>query len=185
MNKVGTVLKQLGRGVLLLFMGAILFLTTACNSGDKLGARPNNPPVQMGGNNNSYTRGGDDYGESRMTTDPSVKGVNKRASLPQSSDHLIAINNPVDQARNPIYPGSGNLEASRSVDDFVSPERQKELTDPAQIPAKRQPVFDRSDPKARLLEKTGQQFKDASEFLQERDAATRERPELKTNPGVE
>ena len=55
-------------------------------------------------------------------------------------------------------------ESLDSVDDFVSPETQDRLLDPAQIPAVKQPILDRSDPNARLLEKTGQMFDDAGDF---------------------
>ena len=55
-------------------------------------------------------------------------------------------------------------ESLDSVDDFVSPQTQKELLDPSQIPAKKQPILDRSDPDAKLLEKTGQMFDDAADF---------------------
>lgn len=39
----------------------VLFLTTACNTGNEVGARPHNPPVQMGGQNNPHKGGGDGY----------------------------------------------------------------------------------------------------------------------------
>jgi hypothetical protein len=32
----------------------VLFVSTACNTGDMRGARPDNPPVQAGGANNPY-----------------------------------------------------------------------------------------------------------------------------------
>ena len=51
-----------------------------------------------------------------------------------------------------------------SVDDVVSPATQKKLLDPTQIPAQKQPILDRSDPNAKLLEKTGQMFDDAADF---------------------
>jgi hypothetical protein len=53
-----------------------LFLTTACNNGDIRGARPNNPPVQMGGQNNPYKQGGDAYTKYNMSSDPSVSDSN-------------------------------------------------------------------------------------------------------------
>jgi hypothetical protein len=52
-------------------VGSILLLTTACNNGDKLGARPDIPPVQMGGQNNPYKQD-DGYTQYRMSTDPNV-----------------------------------------------------------------------------------------------------------------
>ena len=55
-------------------------------------------------------------------------------------------------------------ESLDSVDDVVSPATQRKLLDPAQIPAQKQPILDRSDPNAKLLEKTGQMFDDAADF---------------------
>lgn len=63
-----------------------------------------------------------------------------------------------------LYSKSDQAKSLDSVDDFVSPERQKELLDPTQIPAKKQPIIDRSDPNNKLLEKTVQMFKDAADF---------------------
>jgi hypothetical protein len=36
------------------------------------GARPNNPPVQMGGQNNPYKMGGDENTQYKMSTDPAL-----------------------------------------------------------------------------------------------------------------
>ncbi len=63
-----------------------------------------------------------------------------------------------------ISSDSDKVESLSSVDDFVSPQRQKELLDPTQIPAKKQPILDRSNPDAKLLEKTKQMFNDAADF---------------------
>ena len=53
-------------------MGILLMTTTACNRGDLLGARPNNPPVQMGGQNNPHKQGGDGYTQYKVTESPVV-----------------------------------------------------------------------------------------------------------------
>ena len=63
-----------------------------------------------------------------------------------------------------LYSDSDQVESLDNVDDFVSPQRQKELLDATQIPAKKQPILDRSDPDAKLLEKTKQMFEDAGNF---------------------
>ncbi|MEN9869993.1 MAG: hypothetical protein RLZZ171_976 [Cyanobacteriota bacterium] len=63
-----------------------------------------------------------------------------------------------------LYSDSDRVESLNNVDDFVSPEEQKQLLDPTQIPAKKQPGIDRSDPNAKLLEKTKQMFNDAANF---------------------
>ena len=64
---------------------------------------------------------------------------------------------------NLLYSDS-KAESLDSVDDVVSPATQRKLLDPAQIPAQKQPILDRSDPNAKLLEKTGQMFDDAADF---------------------
>ncbi|MBF2000664.1 MAG: hypothetical protein IGS38_08085 [Synechococcales cyanobacterium M58_A2018_015] len=49
------------RVLTIVLAGTLVYLTTACNSGDLQGARPQNPPVQLGGQNNPYKQGGDSY----------------------------------------------------------------------------------------------------------------------------
>lgn len=73
---------QLARILTILVVGVALFLTTACNTGNVQGARPNNPPVQMGGQNNPYKQGGDGYNKYKMSTDPRVNdsGINQQGS---------------------------------------------------------------------------------------------------------
>lgn len=63
-----------------------------------------------------------------------------------------------------LYSDSDRVESLDNVNDFVSPQEQKELLDATQIPAKKQPILDRSDPNAKLLEKTVQMFEDAGDF---------------------
>jgi hypothetical protein len=63
---------QLVKILTILALGSILFLVTACNPGDMQGARPNNPPVQMGGQNNPYKLGGDENTQYKMSTDPAL-----------------------------------------------------------------------------------------------------------------
>ena len=62
------------------------------------------------------------------------------------------------------YSDENNVESLDNVDDFVTPTEQAKLLDPSQIPAKKQPILDRSDPDANLLEKTKQMFDDAADF---------------------
>lgn len=63
-----------------------------------------------------------------------------------------------------LYKDSDRVESSNNVNDFVSPEEQKQLLDPTQIPAIKQPRINPSDPNAKLLEKTKQMFDDAANF---------------------
>jgi hypothetical protein len=63
-----------------------------------------------------------------------------------------------------LYSDSKRVKSLNNVNDFVSPEEQKQLLDPTQIPAQKQRILDRSDPNAKLLEKTKQMFDDAANF---------------------
>jgi hypothetical protein len=70
----------IARFVMVAFLGAVLLLTSACNAGNEVGARPQNPPVQMGGQNNPHKGGGDGY--TQYNTDP--KPVQDTAGSQQS-----------------------------------------------------------------------------------------------------
>lgn len=63
-----------------LLAASLVFTSTACNSGDLRGARPMNPPVQAGGQNNPHKAGGDGYTQYKMTTTPSVKQTQPQSS---------------------------------------------------------------------------------------------------------
>lgn len=75
MNKLISFIKslQFAKILVILIASMTLFLATACNPGNVQGARPNNPPVQMGGQNNPHKQGGDGYTQYKMTTDPNIK----------------------------------------------------------------------------------------------------------------
>ena len=152
-------------------LATVLLITTACNSGNEQGARPEVPPVQLGGQNNPNKAGGDGMSQYRSPVNDSLleKGQSS-ISLP-SSNLLAAANksettyptndNKVDSL---LYSDSNQVKSLNNVDDVVSPQRQKELLDPAQIPAQKQPAIDRSNPDNKLLEKTKQMFDDAADF---------------------
>lgn len=57
---------------LLVFLLAIVILglNTACNRGDFRGARPENPPVQLGGQNNPHKTGGDENTQYKSYSPP-------------------------------------------------------------------------------------------------------------------
>lgn len=63
-----------------------------------------------------------------------------------------------------LYSDSNKAESLDSVNDFVDPQTKSKLLDATQIPAQKQPILDRSDPDAKLLEKTKQMFEDAGNF---------------------
>lgn len=84
----------------------VLFISTACNSGDAVGARPNNPPVQAGGANNPYKGGGDTNTNFNLSPDSKIKeqSVNtqgKRAEGSSLSHSLIA-----SKEDGLLYPGA-------------------------------------------------------------------------------
>ncbi|HEY9635614.1 MAG TPA: DUF6658 family protein [Coleofasciculaceae cyanobacterium] len=87
--------------ILTVFLATVvLFMGTACNSGDVRGARPDNPPVQMGGSNNPYKSGGDTNTNYNTSPDPKVSGKsNKSADLHIISNQLIA-------SQETLYPGA-------------------------------------------------------------------------------
>lgn len=150
-------------------LSMVMLTATACNSGDELGARPEVSPVQMGGQNNPHKAGGDDMSQYKSPANDSNLSQD-RASLP-SGFYLAAANNsntsyPTDddKVEGLLYSDGDRAKSLDSVDDVVSPQTQKKLLDPTQIPAVKQPAIDRSNPDNRLLEKTGQMFDDASNF---------------------
>lgn len=168
MSTLTALLKKLhlGRVLTVFLAGLVLLVTTACNSGNEVGARPNNLPVQMGGSNNPHKGGGDGYTEYRTSTDrAAVKGTKDRASLP-TGQLVAAINS---NASDLLYPAADATETKSPAIGPVGEAGKRKFYDAKQIPAPRQPVIDRSDPDAKILEKTGQAFKDATGFL--KDAA--------------
>ncbi|NJN58780.1 MAG: hypothetical protein HC879_15415 [Leptolyngbyaceae cyanobacterium SL_5_9] len=166
-----------------LIVGTALFLTTACNTGNMQGARPQNPPVQLGGNNNPHKGGGDGYTNYRMSTDPAVNQSDRqgdRASLPSSSNQLVASGGIESNASDLLYPGSS---ATDTKNPDIGPVDSEILKREAQqVPARRQLSIDRNDPDAKILERTGEAFKDASEFLTDMGKSAAEQPELQRNP---
>lgn len=181
MNKLTNFVRKLKlRQILTVFVaGLALFISTACNNGTATGARPENPPVQMGGMNNPHKNGGDGYTNYKMSTDPNVKGnatKGDRASLPVISQQLIAAGEdllyPASDSNgnkfNPIVPGSEKV---------LQPESEA-------MPAQRQPIVDRTDPDAKILERVGEAFKDAAGFVKDKSDEAGERPELQSNPAL-
>jgi hypothetical protein len=170
MNSLVSFFKKIRiRQILTVFIaGVALFLTTACNTPtNELGARPNNLPVQMGGNNNPHSRGGDGYTDYQMSTDPSIKNKstnsrNDRASLVNFDQLIAGIDT---NAGNLIYPGANSGNAANPDIGHVNPKIFDQQTN--EFPSERQPVIDRSDPDVKILEKVGEAFKDASSFLKE------------------
>jgi hypothetical protein len=168
--------------LMVLLAGFVLLFNTACSNVNAQGARPNNPPVQMGGNNNPHKMGGDGYTDYKMSTDPKVNNTRsgaktgKQASLPESN--LIATGGIKSSASDLIYPGS-NLSDTEHPD--IGPVQAKKLPD---LPIQKQPMMNRSEPDAKILERVGEAFKDASSFVRDTADEASKRPETQVNPAI-
>jgi hypothetical protein len=82
-----------------IILSAALLFVTACSPSNAQGARPYNPPVQMGGNNNPHSMGGDGYMNSKMTTDPKITNQRSALDLQRSIASSAVEPNP---AKNPL-----------------------------------------------------------------------------------
>ena len=188
MNTVTAFFKRLRIGQFLtqfltVFMaGLLLFTSTACNAGDVRGARPENPPVQMGGMNNPHKAGGDGSANYKMSTDPKVnqspaKAENNRADLSLMGDRLLAATTGDSNSSKLLYPGSAPMETDKLLGGdkplLEAPDGQQ---------AKEQTVFDRSNPNAKTLERVGAAFQDASAFLKDSAEDAKESSVTKLNP---
>lgn len=150
-------------------LATFLFTTTACNSGDKLGARPEVSPVQLGGQNNPHKAGGDNMTQYKSPANDSLLDKGNASLQPVSI--LAAANKskttyPTDDGNMDglLYSDSDEVESLDNVDDLVSPQKRKQLLDPGQIPAVKQPAIDRSNPDNKLLEKAAKAFEEAGDF---------------------
>ncbi|MEG4626653.1 hypothetical protein Q5691_20500 [Microcoleus sp. w1-18aA5] len=191
MNTVTSFLKKLRSGQLLTqfltvcMAGLLLFTSTACNSGDVRGARPENPPVQAGGMNNPHKGGGDGYTNYKTSTDPKVnqspaQAEKNRADLSIVGDRLLASTTAESNSSKLLYPGSAPMETDKLDLELGGDKSLLEAPDGQQ--AKAQPVFDRSDPDANILERVGAAFKDASGFLKDSAEDAKESSVTKLNP---
>ncbi|MEG4283867.1 hypothetical protein QUB68_12120 [Microcoleus sp. A006_D1] len=191
MNTVTAFFKRLRTGQFLtqfftvLMAGLLLFTSTACNAGDVRGARPENPPVQMGGMNNPHKAGGDGYTNYQMSTDPKVnqspaKVEKNRADLSILGETLLAATTAESNSSKLLYPGSAPMETDKFDLELGGDKAVLETTDGQ--PTKSQPVFDRSNPDAKILERVGAAFKDASGFLNDSAEDAKESSVTKLNP---
>lgn len=171
------------RKILSIFLaGSLLLFSTACNSGDLQGARPDNPPVQAGGSNNPYKNGGDSYTNYKASTDPKVNQnpQGKRADAQLISNQLIAANNDLEI----LYPGAdeqpaGLVEKEKelpkiSKEDFAKPQPGGEIQRERNVGER---IGDR-------LGTVGDTFKEASGFLKDKADEAGARPEAQSNPAL-
>jgi len=149
---------RLGRLLAVLAAGFVLLLNVACSNGNVAGVRPNNPPVQMGGQNNPHKAGGDGYSEDQMSTDPAVSKRDRASTL--NPDQLAATaSETVERSATKL---KNRVADTTQIRGNATRDAMKEAQ---QIPEKRQEVIDRSDPNAKILEKSIQTFKEASKHL--------------------
>lgn len=166
MQKFISHLKQIDirRILSVVILGVTLFFTAACNNGTVTGARPSNPPVQMGGNNNPHTMGGDGMTDYKMTTDP--KAVNQRsdaAQEPITISQLLGTATKNTDTSTLLY----SNENQGPADSKVNRPAGKNVMAPPSFPAEPQRVIDRSDPNEGIMEGIGRQFRESTEFLKE------------------
>jgi hypothetical protein len=173
---------RIGKVLAVFLAGILLVVTTACNSGDVRGARPDNLPVQAGGANNPAKGGGDGYTNYKTSTDPKANTSSRgdRADLPSFSGQLIAAGNVESNASDLIYPGSGATDTDNPNIGPVGPAEEDVLKET--IPAQPQPIVNRTDPNTKILEKAGEAFKDSARFLEDTAKTAGNRPEMQSNP---
>jgi hypothetical protein len=154
---------HLGKLFTVFAAGFLLLLNVACSNGTATGARPNNPAVQMGGQNNPHKGGGDGYTEYQMSTDPAVK-KRDRAELPGLGQLVANANQTERSLSDQVVSSRKNSNAGMTSSQPGNPMRDT-VKEAKQIPEKPQEVLDRSDPNVKILEKVGDTFKEASKHL--------------------
>lgn len=134
LNKITSTTEKFffGRIVSNIFLVAVLLMTTVSSFSDRLETRVYNEQNSLG--SATLIAAANQSKTSYPTNDSNVEGK--------------------------LY-GDESADSLDSVDDFVSPTTKKQLLDPTQIPAKKQPIIDRSSPDNKLLEKAGQMFDDS------------------------
>lgn len=186
MNAITSFFRQFPlQKILIVFVAGItLFLSTAC-SGEKLqSANPNgsNIPVQAGANNNPYTMGTDSKGEPVSGSNYGNRAYSNNqhsdASTVLPGGTLIASSVSDSDPSEMLYESS---DQRRTQYDNLSPEERAVSLEA--IPARRQPSGEFSNPNERLLENVGDQFKQASKFLNEDVRSAVENAKVKTGTG--
>jgi hypothetical protein len=85
----------------------------------------------------------------------------------QPISYLVSGQRVESNASDFLYPGKNAKNSDDPTIGTIGPEGKKELMDPTRYPAPKQPIINRSDPNNKILEKTGQAFKDASAFIKD------------------
>jgi len=171
MKQVATFFKKLRlRQILTVFLvGVTLFVTTACNTGNTQGARPNNPPVQAGGQNNPYKGGGDNYTKYNQSTEAPVKGG--LSDLQLISGQLIALNN---ESKSTNF---GTDAAQEGLPEINVENANKPK--PGGLIQREPNIGDRIEDR---LETVKEAIQEATSFLGDKADEAADRPELQPNP---
>jgi len=96
----------------------------------------------------------------------------------QVPSQLIADSSIKANSSDLIYPGSNVPDSDRPD---IGAKQQKSLPS---LPNQKQPVLKRSDPDAKILERVGEAFKDATSFVKDTADSASARPEAKANPAL-
>jgi hypothetical protein len=189
MNKLSVFFKQLRLRQLVTAVLAtvVLFASTACNSGDVRGARPDNPPVQAGGANNPYKDGGDTNTNFRFSADPKVskdattdaiKSKGERSDLQIISDRLIAAGDAK------LYPGGNELQGRPADEQKELPIIKMQDFETAEAGGQIQRESSIGDRIKDRLSTVKEQFEEASEFISADAEEALERHEAVPQPGL-
>jgi hypothetical protein len=175
------------RQILTVFLaGVLLVVSTACNTGNAQGARPNNLPVQAGGANNPYKSGGDGYTDLKMSTDPKVsnpkaKSGRDQANLQLNSNQLIAADLTRNKESELLYPGAEEP-AGRALKEAQLPIITSEDFTKAEPGGLNQQNENLGERIQNRVETATEAFKKAGAFVKEKSDEAGERPEFQSNP---
>lgn len=173
--------------VVVFVAGFALLLSTACSNNPNMQAsgkdKPNNVPVQMGANNNPYTMGTDTKGApvspSNYGNQAYKKQTSDAASVLPGFNQLIASSVAGQDTTGLLYESSDQRQGS--IDDTRP--TQERAYQPESIPARRQPVINRTNPDEKIMEGVGRQFTEASKFLTDGVQPSVESAKVKTYTG--
>lgn len=172
------------RQVLTVFLaGVLLIVSTACSGATTQGANPDNPPVQIGGNNNPYKSGGDGSADLKMSPDSEVnneqaKSGRDQANLQLNSLQLIAA---ADESVL-LYPGAETPEGRAKKEAGFPIITNESFTPKGGGFNQRNP--DVGQKLETRVETAKEAFKEASSFVKDKADEAGQRPELKSNPAL-
>lgn len=171
------------RQILTLFLaGLLLFLGTACNSGNVQGARPENPPVQAGGNNNPYKAGGDSYTKYKASTDPGVNSKTANQERDRADAQLLS-NQLVATKLEKLYPGAEEpaIPADQQKNLPLIDKQNSSQPQPGGLIQREPNLGERVGDR---LEAVKEAVQEATGFIKDKADEAGNRPELQSNPAL-